>query len=112
MPQVAPFPPLSSIDVVVALHRGGFEVTTVTHERVVLTRGDRTIVVERHRILPPPEILLLLRSARVTPEQFLELLAPAPRHASGVRRRLLPGDAKDVPPAADDTLPSKERNPG
>jgi hypothetical protein len=89
MPAFNPLPPLSSIDVVVALQRGGFEVTNMTNERVVLTRGERTIVVERHRTHFPPELLLLLRSARVTPEQFLDMLAPTPENASGTRRRTI-----------------------
>jgi hypothetical protein len=99
MPAHPPLPPVSSIDIVVAFHRVGFEVTTVTTERVVMTRGDRTIVVERHKMHRPSEVLLLLRAARVTPEQFLDILIPAPSQESGVRHRTL-GDSHDA--GADD----------
>jgi hypothetical protein len=109
MPASIPLPPLSSIEVIVALHRGGFELTTETSERVVLTRGERTIVVERHRTLLPQELLLLLRSARVTPEQFLDMLAPLSAEASGTRRRTVNevDDSRD--PAVRDATRARHR---
>lgn len=71
-----------------ALQRGGFVVSSLTHERVVLRRGNRLVVVRRHRVLAPAEIAIVLRAAELSPDEFLALLGPAPGYGSGVRERV------------------------
>ena len=89
MSRARPLPPVPCVDFVVALHRAGFAVTAIEASRVALRRGDRTVVVPRHRVLQPPELLLLLRAARIAPQELLDLLAGAgDDRSSGVRARL------------------------
>lgn len=74
MAAAAPLTPLSSLDFVVALQRAGFAVTGMDASRIALRRDDRSVVVPRHRVLQPSEVLLMLRAARLAPQALLELL--------------------------------------
>lgn len=88
MSSTSSLPPLPSLECVMALQRGGFVVTSLTNERVVLRRDKRLVVVRRHRVLTPAELAIVLRAAEMDEEAFLDLLSPLPQHASGVRPRV------------------------
>ncbi len=85
---MVPLVAVSGAECVDALAAAGFSLTARTSADVTLTKGLRVVVVPDVPMLPPEELMAILRSAGVPYSEFLDLLSEAPTDPAISRTRL------------------------
>jgi hypothetical protein len=88
---VIPLVAVSGADCVDALRLAGFGVRSRSSAVIVLERDARVVMVADVAMLPPEDLLALLRDAGITYDDFLDLLSETPTdpdvHSASMRPR-------------------------
>jgi hypothetical protein len=74
---------VSSLELVGALRRGGFIIRSATDHHVLLARGDRSIVIPRHRNFADDEVSFLLLGSGIAAYELQLLMKRPPPKESG-----------------------------
>ena len=85
-----PLVAVSGAECVDALSMAGFSITARTSSQVTLTKDLRVVVVPDLAMLPPEELMTVLRNAGLPYSEFLELLSESPTDPAISRTRVAP----------------------
>jgi hypothetical protein len=87
---VVPLVAVSGAECVDALSMAGFSVSSRTATHATVTKGLRVVVVPDLPMLPPEELMTVLRTAGLPYSEFLELLSECPTDPAISRTRVAP----------------------